>query len=310
MRELAEEGVLLTARALDAGWPKRSLARALRADGWTPLRKGAWVEPGRNPNLVIRLRAEQLLNPRLVVSHRSAAVLWRIETLSRASRPPLEFTDPTLSHRPEGRDVRVYRTCLEQANVFERRGLWTTGPVRTLTDLLLAGPRNDALVAVDSGLARRTVNGVRRAPLTDLDTISAALGERGRVRVRGAVRARAWLHLCDPLAGSPAETIARLRMHDAGLHPESQVALRSPDGRGIVPDFLFRAEGLAVEIEGYAYHGARADHRRDVIRFNALQQCPEIRCVLRFTAEDAFHRPERMIQEIHAALAAARTSSM
>ncbi|CAM5475636.1 hypothetical protein SAURM35S_09668 [Streptomyces aurantiogriseus] len=304
MRELAEGRVLLTSRALDAGWPKRSLARALRADGWTLLRNGAWAEPGRKPDLVTRLRAEQLLNPRLVVSHRSAAPLWRIETLTRASRTPLEFTDPELSHRPEGRDVRVYRTRLEPADVFERRGLRVTGPVRTLTDLLLTGPRDDALVAVESGLARRTVDGVRRAPLTDLDTISSALGARVQARARGAARACTWLRLCDPLAGSPAETIARLRMYGAGLRPESQVALRAPDGRRTVLDFFFRAEGLAVEIEGYAYHGARDAHRRDVIRFNSLQQCPEVRRVLRFTAEDVFHHPGRMIQEIRALLAA------
>lgn len=296
-------GVLLTARALDAGWPKRSLTRALRADGWTLLRRGAWAEPGPNPDRLTRLRAVQLLHPRLVVSHRSAAPLWRIESLSsRASRTPLEFTDPELSHRPEGRDVRVYRTLLEPTDVYERRGLRVTGPVRTLTDLLLIGPRDDALVAVESGLAHRRVDGVRRAPLTDLDTISSALVARGRGR--GAARARAWLHLCNPLAGSPAETIARLRLYDAGLHPESQVALRAPDGRRIVLDFFFRAEGLAVEIEGYAYHGTRDTHRRDVMRFNSLQQCPEIRRVLRFTAEDVFWHPERMIQEIRAVLAA------
>ncbi|MDQ1027158.1 hypothetical protein QF035_004740 [Streptomyces umbrinus] len=47
-----------------------------------------------------------------------------------------------------------------------------------------------------------------------------------------------------------AETIARLRLHDAGLCPESQAELRTLDGRRRYVDFLFRAEGPAVEIEG------------------------------------------------------------
>lgn len=301
LRELAEGGVLLTSRAVEAGWPRRHLGRALRSDGWTPLRNGAWAEPGREPDSVIRLRAVQFLNPRLVVSHGSAAALWRIETLTRTSRAPLEFTDPELSHRPVGRDVRVHRVPLEPGDVAERRGLQVTGVTRTLTDLLLAGPRDDAVVAVDSALTRRRVDGAQRAPLTDLGAIAAGL----EGRVRGAARARTWLHLCNPLAGSPAETIARLRMHDAGLHPESQVVLVPRDGRRVALDFFFRAEGLAVEIEGYAYHGTRDSHRRDVTRFNRIQQCSEVRSILRFTAEDVFRRPTQMVQEIRAALAAA-----
>ncbi|WP_328769600.1 hypothetical protein [Streptomyces sp. NBC_00286] len=66
-------------------------------------------------------------------------------------------------------------------------------------------------------------------------------------------------------------------MHDAGLHPESQAELRTPNGRRRYLDFLFRAEGLAVEIEGYAYHGTRESHRRDIARFNEIHQCKEVR---------------------------------
>jgi very-short-patch-repair endonuclease len=96
-------------------------------------------------------------------------------------------------------------------------------------------------------------------------------------------------------------------MRDAGLRPESQAELRTPAGRRRFLDFLFRAEGLGVEIEGYAYHGTRDSHRRDVYRFNQILRCPEVRALLRCTAEDVFHRPARMIQEIRAALVATAT---
>ncbi|MEF9885086.1 DUF559 domain-containing protein [Streptomyces sp. P9-A4] len=92
-------------------------------------------------------------------------------------------------------------------------------------------------------------------------------------------------------------------MGDAGLRPEAQPTLRTADGRDLCPDFLFRAEGVAVEIEGYAFHGTRRAHERDVARFNALQSCPEIRRVLRFTAEEVFRRPDRIKHTIRAALA-------
>nr|WSY54088.1 hypothetical protein OG999_30845 [Streptomyces sp. NBC_00886] len=300
LRKLAERGVLLNSRALAAGWPRRSLTRALRDEGWTRLQAGAWAEPGRGTELLIRLRAVQLLKPQLVVSHRSAAALWRIETLTRATETPLEFTDPGLSLRQEGKDVRVHRMPLTPAEVVERQGLRFTGAVRTLADLLRAGSRDDALVAVESAITYRRIGHVRRAPLTDLTAIGAALD----APLQGQARARGRLRMCDPRAGSPAETIARLRMFDAGLRPDSQAELLTPEGRRVVLDFLFRKEGLAVEIEGYAYHGTRESHRRDVARFNQVLQCPEVNILLRYTAEDVFHHPDRMIQGIRSGLLA------
>ncbi|MFD2687224.1 hypothetical protein ACFS5L_20655 [Streptomyces phyllanthi] len=95
-------------------------------------------------------------------------------------------------------------------------------------------------------------------------------------------------------------------MYDAGLHPETRTELITPGGRRRFLDFFFRAQGLAVEIEGYAYHGTRESHRRDVTRFNEVLQCPEVRTLLRFTAEDVFHRPAHMIEQIRAALARLR----
>lgn len=297
---LVEGGVLLTSRALEAGWPRRSLLRRLSSEGWTRIQAGAWAEPGWEVDLPTRLRAAQLLKSQLVVSHRSAAALWRIEVLGSAQRPTLEFSDPGLAVRREGTGVRVYRVPIPHDEVVERRGLRVTTVRRTLADLLRAGPRDDALVAVDSALTRRTVDHVRRGPLTILAEVVTALEapEASGTPLRGTARARRWLKLADPNAGSPAETIARLHMHDAGLRPESQAELLTLDGRRCFLDFLFRAEGLAVEIEGYAYHGTRESHRRDLARFNQVLQCAEVRTLLRYTAVDVFQRPTHLIEDI------------
>lgn len=300
LRELAERGILLTARAVEAGWPRRRLSRALRAEGWIPLHTGAWVEPGREPDFLTRLRAVQLKEPRLIVSHFSAAALWRIETLTNPARGFLEFTDPQRSLRRRDTGVQVHRLPLTtELEVSELQGLRVTKPARTLADLLRSGPRDEAVVAVESALTYRRVGHVRRAPLLGVDAIATAL----RARLPGACGAREWLGLCDPLAGSPAETVARLRMYDAGLRPESQAELLTPSGRRCRLDFLFRAEGLAVEIEGYAYHGTRESHRRDIDRYNQILRCLEVRSLLRFSAEDVFHRPDHVIEEIRATLA-------
>ncbi|WP_217546725.1 endonuclease domain-containing protein [Streptomyces sp. GbtcB6] len=307
LQEPGGTGILLTSRALDAGWNRVAVCRRLRAEGWTRIRNGAWAEPGRSVDLTIRLRATQLLSPQLLVSHRSAARLWRIETLNRewevrpgkGRSPELEFTDPSRCFRQSVPGVRVHRIPVAEAEVTRLSGLRVTDVPRTLADLLRSGPRNDALVAVESALGYRTVDGVRRVPLTAPAALSIAL----EPPLRGAPRAREWLLLADRHSGSPAETVARLHMLDADLRPESQVELRVPGGGRRYLDFLFREKGLAVEIEGYAYHGTRSSHRRDVARFNEVLRCSEVRALLRFTAEDVFHHPPKLITQIRTVLA-------
>ncbi|MEV4684781.1 endonuclease domain-containing protein [Streptomyces kurssanovii] len=174
-----------------------------------------------------------------------------------------------------------------------------TTPVRTVGDLLRAGPRDGAVVAADSALSPRRVANVSRPALVT----RAGLASELAAPLRGAQQARRWLRLTDSAAGSPAETFARLRMHDVGLHPASQVVLRTTGGRTFRPDFLFRGEGLVVEIEGYAFHGTRPAHERDARRFNELAGCAGVRRVLRFTAREVFQSPDAVVASIRHALA-------
>ncbi|MFI8424117.1 hypothetical protein [Streptomyces sp. NPDC085479] len=285
---LARGGVLLTVWALAAGWPPGRLAARLRRDGWQRICRGAWAAPGKETDWRVRETALQLLRPRRVAGHGTAARLHRIELLT-APAAPAGSAAPARS-----------RASLPPEDVCLRRGLRTTTAARTVADLIrTCGSREEAVVAADSALSRRVVEGVRRDPLVRYEELVAQLS----VRRPGAPRARAWLPLTDPAAGSPAETVARLRMADTGLVPECQPPLRTPEGRVLHPDFLFRTVGLAVEVEGYAYHGTRRAHERDVARFNALQSCPEVRRVLRFTAREVFTRPDRMTAAVRAALA-------
>ncbi|MEU7366368.1 type IV toxin-antitoxin system AbiEi family antitoxin domain-containing protein [Streptomyces hygroscopicus] len=296
----ANGGVLLTAQAMACGWPQRRLNRRLVSEGWTRIRTGVWAEPGRELNEMVLLHANQVGRPHLVVSHTAASVLHDVETLTQR----VEFTGP------RGVSATVHGGVLHKMRLSEEEittvgGLRTTTVVRTMADLLRAGPRDDALVAVESAVSWRPSrygggNG-RRGPLTELGKIARAL-ERGAA-MHGTKPAREWLALADPKAGSPAETIARLRMHDARLYPESQVLLTTPAGRRAYPDFFFRAQGLVVEIEGYRWHGSRAQHQRDTARFNDLMSCGEVRRILRFTASDVYRRPEAMIRDIRGALA-------
>ncbi|MEE1817156.1 hypothetical protein PUR59_19305 [Streptomyces sp. SP18ES09] len=298
---LARGGVLLTVWAVAAGWPPGRLAGRLRRDGWQRICRGAWAAPGREVDWRLRATALQFLRPELVCSHGTAARLHRIEVLGgEAAEDRLDFTGPPAAGSARGRGLRIRTTAfLTDGDRSLRRGLRTTTPARTVGDLIRASAtREEAVVVADSALARRAVGGVRREALVRHEELTAELAAPRR----GAARARAWLRFAEPASGSPAETVARLRMGDAGLAPECQPTLLTAEGRPLRPDFLFRRAGLAVEVEGYAFHGTRRAHERDVARFNALQSCPEVRRVLRFTAREVFHRPDRMTATIRAVL--------
>ncbi|MFF7179478.1 hypothetical protein [Streptomyces sp. NPDC008121] len=297
----ARGGVLLTEWAYAAGWSRGRLRGRLRGEGWQRICRGAWAVPGKEVDWRVRARAVQLLRPGWVCSHATAAALHRVETLhgpaDGGGGEVLHFTvdrrDGSGGSRRAG--LRVHATAvIADRDVCIRSGLRVTTPARTVGDLMRCGSREEAVVAADSALSRRTIRGVRRDPLVRPDDLAAHL----TARLPGAARARRCLPLTDPATGSPAETIARLHMHDAGLHPESQPLLHTPSGRPLRPDFLFREAGLVIEIEGYAFHGTPHAHARDIARFNALTECPEVRRILRFTATEVFHHPTRMIATI------------
>ncbi|MES4906290.1 MULTISPECIES: type IV toxin-antitoxin system AbiEi family antitoxin domain-containing protein [unclassified Streptomyces] len=296
----AQGGVVLTAQALVGGWDRRQLNRRLLSEGWTRIGRGVWAEPGQVVDGMTLLWANQLAHPQLVVSHTAAAVLHDIET--RAER--VEFIAPR-GCTPTVHSGVLHQLSLGTDEITTVAGLRTTTVARTMADLLRAGERDEALVAVESAVSRRPGRSPdaagRRGPCTTLAEIARAL-ESGAA-LQGTRVAREWLAMADPKAGSPAETIARLRMNDAGLYPESQVPLITPSGRRVFPDFLFREQGLAVEIEGYRWHGSRAQHQRDAARFNEVLACPEVRRLLRFTASDVYRWPRKMIRDIRGALA-------
>ncbi len=146
----AHGGVLLTAQAMACGWPQRRLNRRLVSDGWTRIRTGAWLEPGRVLDEMVLLHANQAGRPQLVVSHTAAAVLHDIET--RTQR--VEFTAPRgVSATVHGGVLHKMRLGEEETTTVD--GLRATTVVRTMADPLRAGPRDDALVAVESAVSRR-----------------------------------------------------------------------------------------------------------------------------------------------------------
>ncbi|WP_242645445.1 hypothetical protein [Streptomyces triculaminicus] len=292
----AQGGVVLTAQALAGGWTRGRLGLFLASDGWARIRGGAWLAPGREAGPEELLWAHQLLRPEFVVSHWSAAALHGVE-----GGPPA---------RPEfvcAARAAVKGVTLAPAAAGARRGDGRRGPAGDHRRADHGGPaagrapgRGAAGGRLGPRLAARRGTGRAGRAKTPADH---ARRDRPCPDERpGAARCPGRRLVAG--AGRPQGGLPRLRMHDAGLHPETQAVLVVPaTGRRVYPDFLFRRQGLVVETEGYAWHGSRAQHQRDVIRFNALAACPEARRILRFTTADVRDRPALMIRDIRAALA-------
>ena len=193
-------------------------------------------------------------------------------------------------------------------------------------DLRLGGGRDGIAVArADGGSAPRSTQSQSgaaawRAPRR----IGAALGIRTRTDLpgraqrptTGADRARACvavpapreaiaivfdrlLRSADGRSQSLPETFARLALRGAGFAVDPQELIA---GVGHV-DLL--VEDLAVvEIDGFAYHGDRAQFREDRRRDRALQLLGVP--VLRFTYEDTVYGGDRLVAEVDSLLSQLR----
>lgn len=172
----------------------------------------------------------------------------------------------------------------------ETARLAVTTPVQTVVDCCLGLPLLQAVVPRDSAL---------RSGQVTLEQVQAAV--RHLPGVAGAQRCRRMLSLVDPECGSVLESVLRVRFILAGIEGfTTQTVLRDLHGRHVLRvDFCFAGPRLVVEADGRRYH---QDQRRDRRTDNALAALGWR--VLRYDWDDVVHEAERVVAEVHAALAA------
>ena len=192
-----------------------------------------------------------------VLSHDAAALLWDLVSSALTGR--------TLAVTVAGRRVRapaglgIHRVpILDGRDVRIRYGLPVTAPARTLLDLA-GGDRDDGTCAEALAVARRRrlVSGLEIDDLLD-----------GHPRRRGRARLRR-LHAAEQGAAfTRSEADRRVRRLLA------QADLPAPDVNAIVAglevDFVWRPEGLIMEVDGYRYHSGRQRWERDRLRDQRL----------------------------------------
>jgi len=190
------------------------------------------------------------------VSHRSAAAVWRL--LPPNDDAEIDVTVPVKSRRSRP-GLRIHRSAgLLRQDVQPLRGLPVTAPWRTLIDLAAVARPRELELATHEAVTRRLINARR---------LAADLGRyRGR---RGLGSLRHLLESAEPrtLTRSQAEERFLALVRAADL-PAPEVNVRV---HGYEVDFLWREQGLVVEIDGFQFHSSRAAFERDRRRDAELQ---------------------------------------
>jgi len=237
-------------------------------------------------------RAVQLrLPPGAAFSCHTALDLYQVELLTQGEEP-LHVTVPRpASMRPHPR-LRIHERSLDAAEIRLVGGFPVTVPLRTALDLARDLDRDESVVALDTLLRRRLIT------LDQLDAHLLALGDRPGSRRLAAARA-----LAHPLAESPMESRLRLSILRSGLpEPVVQHEVFDPPGVFVARlDLAYPWWRVGLEYDG-DHHRERDVFRQDADRANRLHLAGWR--VLRFTVDDLFRHPERLVSRIRAILPA------
>lgn len=166
--------------------------------------------------------------------------------------------------------------------------LGVTTRLRTVLDSARWLPDMEALAIADSALRDGVVS-----PRVLHDAAKAARGP-------GASQVRHVATLASDLAANPLESAARalcVRATDAVVTPQLQVW---DSGLYAKVDLGIEHLRIAIEVEGYAFHGGPAEFARDCVRYSELVAFGWY--VLRFTYDDILHHPAWVCWAVAAAV--------
>ena len=273
-RARRQHGVLTTRQLLAAGFGRNAIAGRVER-GW--LRRahyGVYIVGAVESELTAPTAALAAFGRNAVISHRTAAVLWRL--LPARPNDPVDITLLNANRRPRP-GVRVYRAS---ATIVRRRhGLRITSPAQTLADLRpeeVDTAYNEALV----------LNLVTHQEVRALVHRSAAL--------------RAVVEEVPGMTRSKMERALTKLIEQAGLPaPQSNVHIH-----GYEVDLYWPAHRLVVEFDGWSTHSSRTAFEQDRLKDAALQLAGER--VMRVTGRQLERRPHALVARLTTAISTIR----
>ncbi|WP_423923585.1 hypothetical protein ACPEEZ_05465 [Frigoribacterium sp. 2-23] len=292
-------------------WPRQGDAAASRACAHGELVRVAtgryvaapiWAALDAAERHVLRTMAELTRTSRaLVVSHRSAAVFWRMP--SEVSRPTrVETTDPESTWAQSTPSLIARAGPLLDSEIVDLRGLRVTSALRTAVDVALVSSFGVGVVVFDSCLQRRLFS---RAEL--LDEVARRAGARGFASTLRAA------HFSSELAESAGESWGRVAIHELGFpEPVLQWPVTDADGFAGRSDFawldeasgdlLGETDGLVKYLDAQVRAGLSAEDVvvREKLREDRLRAAPGVRGLVRWTKDDVVH-PHRLVAKLETA---------
>jgi very-short-patch-repair endonuclease len=287
-RAARQHGVLSRAQCYAAGLSANAVQYRLKIGRLQPIHPGVYGVGHAPVSPIARAMAAVLAcGPGAVLSHRSAAALWGVDPRWRT---PMDVTACTYH---DVRGIRLHRTrTLTATQVTKHEGIPVTNPARTVLDL--------AEVVDDAALARALNEAqiICRLRVDDLARLLAdASGRRGAARLKALI--------------APAGAPTRSAFEDAFLAFAERHGLPQPEVNrrvaGHEVDMLWRAERLAVELDGFAFHRHRRpfEHDRDKDADLLAAGYPVVRITWRRLTE----QPDREASRLRAMLDRRRAGS-
>jgi very-short-patch-repair endonuclease len=272
---LARLGGRATFAQLTQVAPKREVAALVRSGGIQRLALGVYGVPELSADQQVALAYDG------VVSHTSAALAWGLPLLQSPKKP--HITVPVKRHPRAGPPAVLHWSAV----TAEDRSRRLTSLGRTVTDCLRILPFGEALAVADSSLAK----GLTRRELVALTTA---------MRGPGRPRARRVAALASAGGESFLESMLRALLIEAGIEGfESQVVVEREWFRARV-DLGHRPLKIALEAEGYEFHGSSTAFADDCRRYDELVMSGWL--VLRFTYQQVVSESGWVIEAIRAAV--------
>ena len=259
-------GVFSRAQAMAAGYTGRQVRLLVQAGLWTSMRHGILVDAEQlaladdQARAVLDVAAARLtLAIPTVGSDRSAASAHGLPLLS-GGRSVFLIGSRSVRRGTTKLPVLVRRAALPEDHCTALNGVPFTTVARTVSDLSIAVPRLDAVVAIDAALHRGLVT---------VDELAAVAAQVGTLPSLMQV-----LPECDGRSESPLESISRLLLLEQGIEtPELQHEVRGPDGKLIGRvDFWWNPFRVAGEADGLQKYDSPEKLHEEKLRQERLEQ--------------------------------------
>jgi very-short-patch-repair endonuclease len=274
---LARYGGRATFGELVAATSRRRVAAAVKSGAIERAARGVYVRPGKFAAQRVALAYDGVL------SHASAAEYWELPLLAAPDLP--HVTVPPTRHKRSGPAAVLHWAEIDPEDLPVR----TTSLLRTVMDCARTLPFGEGLAIADRSLTKGSIN------RSDLVAAAARMRGPGTPKVRRvAAAANAW-------AASFLESVLRALLLEAGIEGfEVQVVVVNGAFQARV-DLGHRQLRIAIEADGYEFHGGRSDFAADCRRYDELVAAGWL--VLRFTYEQVLSNPHWVIATIRQAMA-------